>query len=104
MSAPGAHSSKYGMTLIIYFLEHIIMTRGLKMENLLTEKESADLPDMPPLESDEEEVRREKGIKNLTPNKLLTRLPILLAQIKAGNNSHKLKNKIRQILYILYQH
>ena len=42
--------------------------------------------------------------KNLTPNKLLTRPPILLAQIKAGNNSYKIKNEIRQILYLLYQH
>ena len=40
----------------------------------------------------------------LTLNKLLTRLQILLAQIKAGNNSYKLKNEIRQILYLLYQH
>ena len=40
----------------------------------------------------------------LTPNKLLTRLPLLLAQIKAGKSSCKLKNKMRQILYLLYQH
>ena len=40
----------------------------------------------------------------LTSNKLLTRLPILSAQIKAGNNSYKLKNEIREILYLLYQH
>ena len=33
---------------------------------------------------------------------MLTRLPILLAQIKAGNNSYKLKNKIRKILYYVY--
>ena len=44
------------------------------------------------------------GLKILTPNKLLTRLPIRLANIKAGNNSNKLKNEIRQILYLLYQH
>ena len=44
------------------------------------------------------------GLKILTPDKLLTILPILLAQIKAGNNSNKLKNEIRQILYLLYQH
>ena len=44
------------------------------------------------------------GIKFLTPNKLLTRLPILLVQIKAGNNSYKLKTEIRQILYLSYQH
>ena len=44
------------------------------------------------------------GIKILTPNKLLTRLIVLLAQIKAGSISYKLKNKIRQILYLLYWH
>ena len=40
----------------------------------------------------------------LTPNKLLTRLPILLAQIKVGNNSNKLKSEIWQTLYLLHQH
>ena len=34
------------------------------------------------------------GLKILTPNKLLTRLPILLAQVKAGNKSYKLRNEI----------
>ena len=34
---------------------------------------------------------------------MLNRLPILLAQIQAGNNSIKLKNEIRQILYSLYR-
>ena len=38
---------------------------------------------MPPLEGDEEEVKEGKELKMLTPNKLLTILPILLAQIKA---------------------
>ena len=56
------------------------------------------------LKADEEEVKEETGLKIVTPNKLLTRLPILFAQIKAGNNSAKLKNKIRQILYLLYKH
>ena len=41
------------------------------------------------LPRDEEEVKEEKGLKILTSNKLLTRLPILLAKIKAGNNSYK---------------
>ena len=49
-------------------------------------------------------MKKLKGLKILTLNKLLTRLPILLAQIKAGNNSNKLKDKIRQILCILNQH
>ena len=58
---------------------------------------------MPPLEGDEEKVKEGKGLKILTSNKLLSRLPILLAQIKAGNNSYKLKSGIR-IIYFLYQH
>ena len=43
------------------------------------------------------------GSKILTPNQMLSRLPILLAQLKVGNNSEKLKNEIRQILYSLYR-
>ena len=34
---------------------------------------------------------------------MLSRLPITLAQLKAGNNSEKLKNEIRQLLYSLYR-
>ena len=44
-----------------------------------------------------------EGIKILTPNQMLNRLPISLAQLKAGNNSEKLKNEIRQLLYSLYR-
>ena len=44
-----------------------------------------------------------EGLKILTPNQMLSRLPITLAQLKAGNNSEKLKNKIRQLLYSLYR-
>ena len=58
---------------------------------------------MSSLESNKE-VKKWKRIKILTPNKLLTRLPTLLAQIKAQKNSYKLKNEIRKILYLLYQH
>ena len=43
------------------------------------------------------------GLKTLTDKQMLNRLPILLAQIQAGNNSIKLKNEIRQILYWLYR-
>ena len=61
-----------------------------------------------PLQEGDEEVKEGKTKKKLTPNKLFTWLPILLAQIKAGNNPYKLKNKIRQkkvanILNILRQ-
>ena len=44
-----------------------------------------------------------KGLKILTPNQMLSRLPISLAQLKAGNNSEKLKNQVRQLLYSLYR-
>ena len=44
-----------------------------------------------------------QGLKILTPNQMLSRLPITLAQLKAGNNSEKLKNEIRQLLYSLYK-
>ena len=43
------------------------------------------------------------GLKILTPKQMLQRLPIAVAQIKAGNNSENLLNEIRQIAYSLYQ-
>ena len=62
---------------------------------------------MPELESDKSAAERRnqegKGIKILTPNQMLSRLSISLAQLKAGNNSEKLKNEIRQLLYSLYR-
>ena len=70
-------------------------------EKLSDKEELVDLSDMPPLEGDEEEVKEGKGLKNLTPNKSLAKLSVLLALIKAENNSYKLKNEIRQILYLL---
>ena len=42
-----------------------------------------------------------RGVKILTPNQMLSRLPISLAQFKARNNSEKLRNEIRQLLYSL---
>ena len=44
-----------------------------------------------------------QGLKILTLNQMLSRLPISLAQLKAGNNSEKLKNGIRQFLYCWYR-
>ena len=43
------------------------------------------------------------GFNILTPNQILRRSPINLPQLKAGNNSEKLKNKVRQLLYSLYR-
>ena len=47
--------------------------------------------------------QRGLGLKILTPDQMLSRLPIILAQLNAGNNSEKLKNEIRQLLYSLYR-
>ena len=44
-----------------------------------------------------------RGLRILTPNQMLNRLSISLAQLNAGNNSEKLKNEIRQLLYSLYR-
>ena len=52
--------------------------------------------------SKQDETKR-KGLKILTPKQMLQRLPISLAQVKAGNNSESLLNEIRQIVYSLYQ-
>ena len=52
------------------------------------------------------EMRRVKAserLKILTPNQKLKRLPIALAQVKAGNNSESLLNEIRQIVYSLHR-
>ena len=47
--------------------------------------------------------KKGEGLKILTNKQMLNRLPILLAQIQAGNNSIKFKNEARQILYSLYR-
>ena len=61
---------------------------------------------MPDIESEESAEQRRnqrgEGLKILTPDQMLSRLPISLAQLKEGNNSEKLKNEIRQSLYSLY--
>ena len=60
---------------------------------------------MPELESEEsaEQNQRGQGLKILTPSQMFSRLPVSLAQLKAGNNSEKLKNEIRQFLHSLHR-
>ena len=74
------------------------MTNGFIEE--LDDEEN--LNDMSPLEGDEE-VKEGKGLNILTPNKVLSRLTILLPQTKAGNNSWKLKkrNQANAICFVL---
>ena len=51
----------------------------------------------------DEQKQQHLGLKILTPNEMLSRLSITLVQLKAGNNSEKLKNETRQLLYSLYR-
>ena len=53
--------------------------------------------------AEEQKEQEGTGLKILTPKQMLQRLPIALAQVKAGNNSESLLNEIRQIVYSLYQ-
>ena len=47
--------------------------------------------------------KKGEGLKILSNKQMFNHLPVLLAQIKAGNSSIKLKNEARQILYLLYR-
>ena len=62
-----------------------------------------DIADIYNLKSDSDTSKKDEGLKVLPNKQMLNRLPILLAQIKAGNNSKSLKNELRQILYSLYR-
>ena len=55
------------------------------------------------LENSQESEGANEMLKILTPNQILKRLPIALAQVKAGDNSESLLNEIRQIVYSLYR-
>ena len=66
-----------------------------KMVTGKADNEQLDTTDMSDLESE--------GLKILTPQQMLSRLTISLDQLKAENNSEKLKNEIRQLLYSLYR-
>ena len=63
--------------------------------------------DMPDLDSEESALQRgtqkREGRKILSPDQMINRLPISLAQLKAGNNLEKLNNEIIQLLYSLYR-
>ena len=89
-----------------------ISTSRTRLENLVNAVEdildSARWRDnIPDLESEESVAQRRnqpaRGLTILTPNQMLSRLPISLAQLKAGNNSENLENEIRQLLYSLYR-
>ena len=69
--------------------------------------EQPDTTNMLELESEESAGQNKKqrgvGLKILTPDQMLSRLSITLVQLKAGNNSQKLINETRKLLYSLYR-
>ena len=73
--------------------ESIDKEESTDKEDSADKEECVDWSDMPSIEGNEEEVKEGKRIKILTLNKVLTILPILLAQRKAGNNSNNVKIK-----------
>ena len=89
------------MAKILSLLKEILDPSNKKSD------EQLDTTDMSELESEESAAERRnqqgQGLKILTPDQMLSRLPITLVQLKAGNNSEKLKNEIRQLLYSLYR-
>ena len=62
-------------------------------------KDLKDIADLYNIKSGSDTRKKGEGLKILTKKQMLNRLPILLAQIQAGNNSKSLKNELRQILY-----
>ena len=62
-----------------------------------------DIGDLYNIKSDSDTSKKGEGLKILTNKQMLNRLPILLAQIEAENNSIKLENEARQILYSLHR-
>ena len=96
-----ATRSQENMVDILWLLKEI-----QKSENKKTD-EQPDTTDIPELEgkksAEQEKNRRGKGLKILTPRQMLSRWTITLAQLKAGSNLEKCKNKVRQLLYSLYR-
>ena len=84
------------MILVIYLFKHTIMIFDLVKNCLLQQNlmKNLLLPPIDLIEVVKEEVKEETRLKFLLPNKLLIRLPMLLAQIKAGNISKIFENTI----------
>ena len=62
-----------------------------------------DIVDLYNLKSEGDTSKKREELKILNNKQMLNCLPLLLAQIEAGNNSIKLKNEARQILHLLYR-
>ena len=94
---------------LLYMFNSALKDLKEETKNMSTEEKEIKKPDeiirAVKMILDFNEIKQQKGqsIKILTPNQMLNRLSIALAQLQAGNNSNKLKNEIRQVLYSLYR-
>ena len=77
----------------------------MSKEKIKIEKPNEILGIIKEIINNNKELQKQRGsdLKILTPRQMLNRLPISLAQLKAGNDSEKLKNEIRELLYSLYR-
>ena len=88
----------------VYNQVRTIFIKPSKQSVPIDETDSEELDtDMPLLEVEECTEQQGQGLKLLTPEQMLSRSIISLAQLKAGNNSQKRKNEIRQLFYSLYR-
>ena len=79
------------------------ISKNQKKKMIRYARDLKDIVDLYNLKSGSDTSKKGEGLKILTNKQMLNRLPILLAQIKAGNNSKSLKNELRQTLYSLYK-
>ena len=91
----------YDQVRKIFIIPRSIPNIYVPTYNKSDDDEKPDTTNMSDLET-EESAAEGKRLKISTPQQMLGRLPISLAQLKAGNNSEKLINEIRQLLYSLY--
>ena len=82
-----------------------MLKKYLKMKRKLKKKTDKILKIVKEILNFNKEIQKQQdsGLKTLTPDQMLSRLPISLAQLNTGDNSEKLKNEIRQLLYSLYR-
>ena len=84
---------------------YLMITQDLDLKLFMKQKKNEAKQD----ETKQDETKKDEtkqdgtGLKVLTCKQILRELPIALAQVKAYNNSERLLNEIRQIVYYLYQ-
>ena len=76
---------------------------NIARQKFAKQPDTTDMRDLEDEKSAAQERQVAKSLKILTPNQILSRIPISLVQLKGGNNSEKLKNEIRQLLHSFYR-